>query len=486
MNTLEKELPIVIQGGMGIAVSSWQLARAVSHKGQLGVVSGTAIDAVFARRLQDGDPTGDLRRAAAAFPFPEIAERVLERYFCEGGIAEGLQYATIPKLIIKPNPDALELNVLANFAEVWLAKEGHDGVVGINYLEKIQMGTPSAAYGAMLASVDFVLMGAGIPAEIPQLLNHLAAHQAASLNITVDEATSQYKSTFYPKIFTNRTLPPLLRPKFLAIISAHVLAAYLAKDEITKPDGFIVEGFNAGGHNAPPRGTMILDDDGQPVFGPRDEADLEKVAKVGLPFWLAGGYSTPELVEKAQSLGAFGVQVGSLFALAKETGLTATLRDEMMQNLRDGSLEVRTDPFASPTGFPFKVVSLPDTISTSQSYTQRPRLCDLGYLRIPYERTPGTVGYRCAAEPVHVFIRKGGTVEDALGRKCLCNALMADIGLANTRGTGYTELPLVTLGADLAGINSALERFPHGWGAAEIVDYLMSGVLALRGKSLPS
>ena len=231
---------------------------------------------------------------------------------------------------------------------------------------------------------------------------------------------------------------------------------------------------------------MILDDDGQPVFGPRDEADLEKVAKVGLPFWLAGGYSTPELVEKAQSLGAFGVQVGSLFALAKETGLTATLRDEMMQNLRDGSLEVRTDPFASPTGFPFKVVSLPDTISTSQSYTQRPRLCDLGYLRIPYERTPGTVGYRCAAEPVHVFIRKGGTVEDALGRKCLCNALMADIGLANTRGTGYTELPLVTLGADLAGINSALERFPHGWGAAEIVDYLMSGVLALRGKSLPS
>jgi NAD(P)H-dependent flavin oxidoreductase YrpB (nitropropane dioxygenase family) len=38
--------PTIIQGGMGIGISHWGLARAVSAAGQLGVVSGTAIDTV--------------------------------------------------------------------------------------------------------------------------------------------------------------------------------------------------------------------------------------------------------------------------------------------------------------------------------------------------------------------------------------------------------------------------------------------------------
>ena len=459
---------------MGIAVSSWQLARAVSQTGQLGVVSGTAIDAVFARRLQDGDVTGDLRRAIRAFPIPAMAERVFTRYFNEGGRDPSHQYASVSKLTISPNAEALELLVLSNFAEVWLAKEGHDGIVGINYLEKIQMATPSGAYGAMLADVDYVLMGAGIPAEIPQMLNDLALHKNASLNIAVDGATSQYKSTFHPKVFTGVDLPPLHRPKFLAIISAHILATYLAKDEVTRPDGFVIEGFNAGGHNAPPRGTMILDDDGQPVFGPRDEADIEKVAKVGLPFWLAGGYSTPAHVQSALASGATGVQIGTLFSLAFETGLDEGLRKIMIDELRAGSLVVRTDPFASPTGFPFKVVTLQSTLSETPLYAARPRLCDLGYLRVPYERSPGTLGYRCSAEPTHVFIKKGGTAEDALGRKCLCNGLMANIGLGNTRGDGYVEQPLLTLGADLSGVTEMLKVFPNGWSAKEAVNYLLN------------
>ena len=45
--------PWLIQGGMGIAVSGWRLASTVARAGQLGVVSGTGIDNVFVRRLQD-------------------------------------------------------------------------------------------------------------------------------------------------------------------------------------------------------------------------------------------------------------------------------------------------------------------------------------------------------------------------------------------------------------------------------------------------
>jgi hypothetical protein len=47
-------VPRIIQGGMGIRISSWELARAVSQKGELGVISGTGIDTIMVRTLQNG------------------------------------------------------------------------------------------------------------------------------------------------------------------------------------------------------------------------------------------------------------------------------------------------------------------------------------------------------------------------------------------------------------------------------------------------
>jgi NAD(P)H-dependent flavin oxidoreductase YrpB (nitropropane dioxygenase family) len=346
-------------------------------------------------------------------------------------------------------------------------------VVGINFLEKVQMATPSAAYGAMLAGVDYVLMGAGIPAEIPQLLNKLAVHEPCSLDLHVDGATIEYTVGLDPEALTGGGLAPLRRPLFLAIVSAHVLAAYLAREDATRPDGFIVEGPRAGGHNAPARGRPVLDEDGQPVFGPRDDADLVKVAAVGLPFWLAGGYSTAAQVAQARSAGAAGVQVGTLFAMCAESGLDTPLREGLLTELAAGQLKVRTDPLASPTGFPFKVASVPGTVSEADTYDARPRLCDLSYLRVPYEKEPGTLGYRCAAEPVHTYVRKGGKLEDTIGRKCICNGLTAGVGLGQTRRDGYSEAPIVTLGADLDGVAKMLSDMPAGWTAAQAVDRLM-------------
>ena len=77
--------PKIIQGGMGAAVSNWRLANAVSRLGQLGVVSGTALDQILARRLQDGDHGGHIRRALDHFPFPAMAERIWQSYFIPGG-----------------------------------------------------------------------------------------------------------------------------------------------------------------------------------------------------------------------------------------------------------------------------------------------------------------------------------------------------------------------------------------------------------------
>lgn len=467
--------PVIIQGGMGVAVSSWQLARAVSLRGQLGVVSGTALDAVLARRLQDGDPGGHARRALEHFPVPDIAERVLEKYFREGG-RSGEPYRPHPRLHIEPGAGATELNVVASFVEVWLAKQGHEGPVGINMLEKIQTATLTTTLGAMIAGVDYVLMGAGVPREIPQLLNDFAAGRPGALTIDVADSTRVYRTTLDPTDFRDHRLPGLKRPRFLAIVSLHVLAGYLARNPDIRPDGFVVEGPSAGGHSAPPRGRVTLDDHGDPVYSPKDYADLGKIAELDVPFWLAGGYGTPEKVTEALHLGACGVQVGTLFALAQESGLRPDLRIQSLDRLASGRLTVRNDPLASPTGFPFKVADLPGSLSDPDVYAARERLCDLGYLRTPFEKANGTVGYRCAAEPVRAWLKKGGDPDATVGRKCLCNALLANIGLAQKRPDGYVEQPLVTLGQDLESCARLLGRHPQGWSAAQALDWLLGSL----------
>lgn len=484
-------LPVVIQGGMGVGVSSWRLANAVARTGQLGVVSGTALDVVVARRLQDGDPGGDVRRALADFPLPDVAGRVLDHWFRPGGRG-GAPYAPVPRLGLRPHQGRDDLTVVGNFVEVWLAKEGHSGLVGVNFLEKIQMATPAAAYGAMLAGVDVVLMGAGIPREVPHLLDELAAHRPGTVSVDVaggPPADGPASVTFDPTTLAPReTLPPLQRPTFLAIVSSHVLAQYLNREDVTRPDGFVVEGPAAGGHNAPPRGRLTLDETGQPVYGPRDEANLAALAAIGLPFWLAGGYGEPQRVRAALDTGAAGVQVGTLFALARESGLLAPLREQLLTALRDGSLDVRTDAAASPTGFPFKVAMMPGTLADPQRYEARPRLCDLGYLRQPYTRAGGAVGYRCPAEPVDVYVRKGGDVADTVGAKCLCNALTTDVGIGQHRKDGYVEEPMVTLGSDLAGARRLdSEHWLHGgnadgWTATEAVAWLLREVAVPVGE----
>lgn len=474
--------PVVIQGGMGVAVSSWHLAREVSQHGGLGVVSGTALDCVLARKLQDGDVDGTMRRALDAFPSRAIADRIWSKYYREGG-RDGAPYRPNPTLTIDPSRDAVELSVVGNFVEVWLAKEGHDGPIGINFLEKIQMANPTAALGAILADVDYVLMGAGIPREIPRLLRDLSAGREGGLNIDV-YGGAHVRSTVDPVEVMGDDLPAQLKkPLFLAIVSLHSLASYLYRDEDIRPDGFVVEGPPAGGHSAPPRGKMQLDDDGQPIYSDRDLADLRKMEEVGLPFWMAGAYSTPERVAEAMAQGAQGVQCGTIFALSTDSGLDPALRGRLIDDLRADTLVVRNDPLASPTGFPFKVATVPGTLSEREPYEARPRLCDLSYLRQPYYRENGTIGYRCASEPVDAYLKKGGVLEETVGRKCLCNALMTNIGMGQQRKDGYDELPAITLGQDLDGAHRLIEQHPSGWSAREAVDWLMTGASATLSQS---
>ena len=379
---LARQLPAVIQGGMGVAVSHWRLARAVSQAGGLGVVSGTGLDRVVAYRLQDGDPDRNLRRVIETFPIPEIAQRVLAKWYVAGGVANPGVYRSTAMPDHRHNIESLELLVVANFAEVTLAKEGHAGLVGLNLLEKIQLPNLASIYGAMLAGVDAVLMGAGIPREIPAAMDHMARHEPGRQTLRVEGALSGEVTSlvFNPRdIVGDGPLAPLKSPPFLAIITSDTLAQALMRSTNGNIDGFVVEGPTAGGHNAPPRNhSEPLNARGEPVYGPRDAADLERLAKFNRPFWLAGGFGTPGGLARAQALGAHGVQVGTAFALSEESGLDAKLKAKLVSMIRAGTLRVFTDPLASPSGFPFKVVQVPGTMSDPLVYPTRTRICNLG------------------------------------------------------------------------------------------------------------
>lgn len=469
-------LPTIIQGGMGVAISDWRLARAVARTGNLGVVSGTAIEVVVARRLQDGDVGGHVRRALAAFPIPRIAERIVSAYLVPGGRATETPYRATPMFSVRPARLLQELTVAANFVEVHLAKEGHDGPVGINFLRKIEAPIPFGLYGAMLAGVDCVLVGAGNPREIPGLVTSLAAGEDVALDLRVQKSPADATVAFSPRGLFDAKPPVLRRPRFLAIVASNDLAGGLVASPDARPDGLVVEGPAAGGHNAPPRGPRQLDDRGQPVYGDRDRVDLTGLRSLGVPFWLAGRYGTPHGLREALDAGAAGVQVGTAFAFCADSGMAAPYRRTVLDKVRSGSVEVLTDGRASPTGFPFKVVQVDGSLSDDEVYAGRERVCDLGVLRVPYVRDNGTLGYRCPAEPVRSYTgTKGGRAANTEGRKCLCNGLLATAGFAQTRPDGSVEPPLVTAGTDLSPVADLLATLPAdrtSYSAAEVVAYL--------------
>jgi NAD(P)H-dependent flavin oxidoreductase YrpB (nitropropane dioxygenase family) len=461
---------------MGIGVSNWRLANAVSRLGQLGVVSGVAIDAVLARRLQDGDPGGHMRRAMEHFPNPKVPAEALARFFRPGGREPGKPYALLAMYQQEVSLSRDQFSVLSAFVEVWLAKEGHAGPVGINLLTKIQMGNLAFLYGAMLAGVDYVIMGAGIPREIPGALDALAQHQPAQLRLEVEgSAPGQVELLrFDPAAHWEGTPPPVVRPRFLPIIASNLLATMLVKKATGRIDGFVIEGPTAGGHNAPPRDRGVSSETGEPLYGPRDVVDLELIRKLGLPYWVAGSEGRPDRLQVALAAGAAGIQVGTLFAYCDESGITEPLRRSVLESALRGAVRVRTDSRASPTGFPFKRVSWEGDPAVG---VVRKRICDLGYLRDAYARGEKGIGYRCASEPEDQFISKGGAPDETPGRECLCNSLLATVGLGQLREGGAVEPPLLTSGDEAANLALFLGGRTH-YTAADVVHWLLDGAAA--------
>jgi nitronate monooxygenase len=471
-------LPSIIQGGMGVAISDWRLARAVSLSGQLGVVSGTGISRVMTCRLMDGDLAGNIRRALSNFAYPDPIQSILDRFFIPGGKSATEPYKSQSIYTIHPSKFLDQLTAIANYVEVFLAKENHDGLIGINLLEKVQMPNLASLYGAMLAGVDYVLMGAGIPTQIAAILDKFADHEPVSYRLDVQGALPEddIRIHFDPeKVFpgVRKLIGRLKRPNFLPIISSSVLGQALIKRSEGAIQGFVVEGHTAGGHNAPPRGKVNLNSNGEPIYGEKDLVDLEKIKQLNVPFWLAGGYGHPDRLKDAVDAGAVGIQVGTAFALCEESGMQAALKERLLGEIIESEVPVFTDPTASPTGFPFKTALLRDTLSEDELYKKRKRICDISLLRNLFKKDDGSTDYRCPAEPVDDYIRKGGKEEDTVDRTCLCNNLLSAAGFSQVRHDGYVEPPLVTAGDDLLTVKQFMKAGKSSYTAKDVIRFLL-------------
>ncbi len=465
---------MIIQGGMGVYISTPFLAKTVSMNGGLGTVSGVAAERLLATILQNGDVGGHYRRALAHFPFPNISKMVLDEFFVEEGNPRGVSKRGVPVFTVNPSRILISLTICANYAFVWLAKEGHENPVSVNYLEKIAMPHIYALTGALLAGVDFVTMGAGIPLLIPELMRNIIDGKEASYRIPVEGTSiTSHTMRFSPEEFLGGKLPLMKLPGFIPIIASNLLATiFMTKVPEGSVQGFVIEEPTAGGHNAPPR-TRIPDETGavQLVYGKKDAVDYAKIAACGLPFWIGGSYASPERLAYARSIGAVGIQAGSIFALSHDSGMNVEIRQEVCKRGFKGTLVIRTDMSISPTGFPFKVAVIPSTVAESAVYDARTRGCDQGALVTLYEKPDGSIGYRCPSEPVASYVHKGGKEERAIGCGCVCNGLIANTILGNPG-----EFPLVTLGDDVGFLKHLMDHSRDSYGVSDALAYLLCKV----------
>jgi nitronate monooxygenase len=470
-------LPPIIQGGMGIGVSDWKLAKTVAQLGQVGVISGTGLSSILVRRLQKGDLDETTRRAMSHFPDQILVQNILNQYFISGGKKPLDSFKRTPLYNIKGPISLWQLTIVASFVETWLAKEGHSGLVGMNLLEKIQLPTVPTLYGALLAGIDLVIMGAGIPREIPRVLDQLSLHQPTHLKIRVENAEDILLEFDPSLVLPNIKQNPLKRPWFFPVVSSATLALNLKKKAQGSIEGFIVEGHQAGGHNAPPRGQFSYNEIGEPIYGERDQVLPEDMQALGLPFYFAGNVARPESLKKLQSLGAAGIQVGTAFALCEDSGLDPHIRNYALDCLLKESPPdaygwIYTDAKSSPTGFPFKAIKLKNSLAEESEYLKRTRICDLGYLRHLYQLQSGQISYRCPAEPLSDWIKKEGLEEQTQGKKCLCNALFTDVGLGQNQTWG-AEGYLLTAGDDFNAIARLLKPGQTRYSASQVIDYLL-------------
>ena len=313
----KKEVVPIIIGGMGVDISTAELALEISRLGGIGHISDAMLPTVTDRRYKTKFVSEKQKQYKLNI---EIADKSIVQFDLE-------QVAEATRLHVQTTMEA---------------KRG-DGMIFVNCMEKLTMNSPRETLrvrlnGALDAGIDGITLSAGLHLGSFELMKDNARFRDAKLGIIVS--------------------------------SLRALILFLRKtarlDRL--PDFIVVEGPLAGGHLG--FGMDWAQYDLHTIIA-EIVAHL-KAEKIDIPVIAAGGVFTGSDAVSFLEAGCAGVQVATRFTVAKECGIPAKIQQEYFRATED-MMEVNT---TSPTGYPMRMISTSPSIGAGI----RPNCEAYGYL----------------------------------------------------------------------------------------------------------
>ena len=313
-----KELKPLIIGGMGVNISTREMALEAARLGGIGHIS----DAML----------------------PSVCDKILGTNFTsKKAKAQRIYMNSIDKSQDVISSEMLREAALLYTRPIMEQKKG-DGLVFVNCMEKLTMNDPLRTLKARLnalmdAGIDGITLGAGL---------HMA-----SLSLMEDN--------------------PRFRDVKIGIMVSSVRALKLFLRRATKhnrmPDYVIVEGPLAGGHLG--FGMDWANYSLMPIFKEVKEF-LANEGHPDIPVIAAGGIFTESDAVEFMKAGAAAVQVATRFTVAQESGLPHDVKQAYF-NAKPEDIEVNT---ISTTGYPMRMLKYSPAIGSAV----RPNCETYGYL----------------------------------------------------------------------------------------------------------
>ncbi|WIT14447.1 nitronate monooxygenase [Paucibacter sediminis] len=289
-------VPIVI-GGMGVDISSADLALEAARLGGVGHISDAMVPTVTDRRYQT--------------KFVK-AKQALYKYNMDSEDKSPVKFS------LEQLTEATRLHV-----EGTMARKQGKGLIFINCMEKLTMNAPKETLAvrmnaALDAGIDGITLAAGLHLGSFALIEQHPRFREAKLGIIVS--------------------------------SLRALQLFLKKNSRLNrlPDYVVVEGPLAGGHLG--FGMDWAEYDLATIV--KEIVQYLQDEKLEIPVIAAGGIFTGSDAVRMLQLGAAGVQVATRFTVTKECGLPDDVKQEYFKAGED-DIEVNQ---ISPTGYPMRMI----------------------------------------------------------------------------------------------------------------------------------
>lgn len=183
------------------------------------------------------------------------------------------------------------------------------------------------------AGIDAIIAGAGLPLELPEFVK-------------------KYKVMIAPIVSSGR--------------AAKTLSKIWEKRHQRKPDFFVVEGSQAGGHLGFSQDAMDTN-----TAQPLDEILTDVIEEAGdIPVFCGGSVFDQKDLKRCIDLGAKGVQIGTRFIATEECDASQGFKDVILSAKEEDAMILK-----SPVGMPGRGLRTPLTTKVSEGLRFSPETC---------------------------------------------------------------------------------------------------------------